>query len=135
MVSLTDIAIGAVGAWWAGSSLTLVFGATFAGFVAALCLSGRIVRSPKRQEARIILTTMPERERRRQWRYVAMSLLVRTLFFTTVVDLGLVSFSDFSIWRSVLVISGIYLWTEIWFYSTHRLLHTRALFWLHRPTT
>ena len=60
------------------------------------------------------------------------SLALRCLFFAGAVSAGWIIFHPFQVTLSLLVACALFLFTEVWFYGIHRLLHTRALFFLHR---
>jgi Delta7-sterol 5-desaturase len=49
-----------------------------------------------------------------------------------VIKLGWVEVTKSSLLESILTFGALFVWFEVWFYVTHRLLHTRALFFIHR---
>jgi sterol desaturase/sphingolipid hydroxylase (fatty acid hydroxylase superfamily) len=50
---------------------------------------------------------------------------------TGVVLVRVIPFSRYSAGDSLLTLAVTFAWFEIWFYATHRLLHTRRLYFLH----
>jgi lathosterol oxidase len=60
-------------------------------------------------------------------------LLVDALTFTTLFKLGLFKFAPLHGWIDFsITFSAMFIWTEIYFYYSHRLLHAPKFFWIHR---
>jgi Delta7-sterol 5-desaturase len=58
---------------------------------------------------------------------VAFDAIVLTL----VSRAGLFQPSEITLGASLATFALMCVWLEVWFYATHRLMHTRALYWLH----
>ena len=70
-----------------------------------------------------------------QWaslRYLAEFVGAESLMLTAALRLGIVRLSPFDA-SSLPFLAIAYPWWELWFYAGHRLMHTRALYPLHRP--
>lgn len=66
-------------------------------------------------------------------RYAAEFVATEALLLTGALSTGLVALAPFSASRALAALAFALVWWEAWFYAGHRLLHTRALFALHRP--
>jgi sterol desaturase/sphingolipid hydroxylase (fatty acid hydroxylase superfamily) len=49
-----------------------------------------------------------------------------------VIGAGWIRLGEPSWHLAALTFAGMFVWFEIWFYATHRLMHTRSLYWIHR---
>jgi sterol desaturase/sphingolipid hydroxylase (fatty acid hydroxylase superfamily) len=49
-----------------------------------------------------------------------------------VIGAGWIRIGEPSWQLAALTFAGMFVWFEIWFYATHRLMHTRSLYWIHR---
>ncbi len=66
-------------------------------------------------------------------RYAAEFVGAEALMLTAALRLGVVRLAEFSAPRTLAALAVGFVWWEAWFYLGHRLLHTRALYALHRP--
>lgn len=62
---------------------------------------------------------------------------LKIITFDSIVIFGLLYFDFFpqkitNPINIVLTFIGMFVWYEIWFYTTHRLMHTKALYWIHK---
>lgn len=58
-------------------------------------------------------------------------ILLDALIIAAFLRLGGVELAPATLTSSLLTFALLFLWYEVWFYATHRLLHTRALYFLH----
>jgi Delta7-sterol 5-desaturase len=66
-------------------------------------------------------------------RATGLVVLFDAVVAAAVLSSGQLHFHDQpSAWRVVGTFAALFVWYEVWFYFTHRLLHTRALYFLHR---
>lgn len=72
-------------------------------------------------------------EAKEEARRAFISVLVRAACFATLIDFEMIVFHDFHLIKTLVVGVVTYLWTEVWFYLAHRCLHTKHLYWIHRP--
>jgi sterol desaturase/sphingolipid hydroxylase (fatty acid hydroxylase superfamily) len=123
-----DLGLWLVSFVWVGSICLLGF------FLAVVVTKRMLNHHPDAKKGQIFRTgevfyAEPAAERNRALR----SLLLRMVFFATLIERGLIGFHDFHLFKTIAVAVTVYLWTEVWFYLAHRLLHTKPLYWIHRP--
>lgn len=66
-------------------------------------------------------------------RYLVEFVAAEALMLTAAIELGVVRLSRFSAVGTLVTLAAGFAWWELWFYLGHRLMHTRALYAIHRP--
>lgn len=66
-------------------------------------------------------------------RYLVEFVATEALMLTAALELGLVRLAPFSAAGTAVTLAAGFVWWELWFYLGHRLMHTRALYPIHRP--
>lgn len=107
-----------------------LFALTFACFAfwhaLVLALAGVVGRAFGRAAPRLRLE-------RAGLRYALEFVATEALLLTAALRLGVVTLAPWSAPRALALLAAAFAWWEAWFYLGHRLLHTRALYPLHRP--
>lgn len=121
-----------LGSW--AVSFGWVYGIGLAGFMTAFFVTRRMLKKKSVLEFQIFRTDerfLPDATL--ELRRALVSILVRAICFASIINMGLIQFHDFHLLKTLVVMVVTYLWTETWFYLAHRSLHTKPLYWIHRP--
>jgi Delta7-sterol 5-desaturase len=117
----------AVAAAWLGTYL-LYFSLRSAVIVGA---ASRLLRLPSFVARRVYRLAAPDGQFRRELRSAVVIVLFDAIAFAVARTFGLVALGPTTFARSASTFAIMFVGLEIWFYFSHRALHTRVLFFLH----
>lgn len=89
------------------------------------------IRTKTAQARRVYRRPFGSQQFRSELTAAALVLVLDVLAFATFRRFGLIPFAEATPARTLFTFGLFFVWYEIWFYGTHRLLHARPLYFLH----
>lgn len=89
-------------------------------------------RSRSARERRVYLRDIPPEQLTSELKATVGVLALDALVIGLSLNQGWVHFGDVTLARTAGTFAVLFVWFEVWFYVTHRLMHLKPLFFLHR---
>jgi sterol desaturase/sphingolipid hydroxylase (fatty acid hydroxylase superfamily) len=88
--------------------------------------------SPRARQRRVYLRDIPEGQLRSELKAAVWVLALDALAIGLSLHQGWIHLGDMTFARTAATFLVMFVWFELWFYATHRLMHLRPFFFLHR---